>query len=480
MMVMMVMMVMKVVKVLKISAMIVGITILSAGFPAQSQVTFILESIPDYTPDAGPIYMAGDFNGWNPAGDGQSLRKNPSGKWWITLPAKPSGTSISYKFTRGSWATVEKGTAGEEIANRSYTFSVTDTILITIHNWADNGGTGTTAAKNVSRLSENFLIPQLNRTRRVWLYLPPDYDSSGKSYPVLYLHDGQNVFDSYTSFAGEWNVDESLNEIAAQGHEVPIVVAVDNGGNYRISEYSPWTNPDYGGGEGDKYVDFIVNTLKPFVDSAYRTRKDRESTGIMGSSMGGLISMYAAMKRPDVFGKAGIFSPSYWFSDDIWPFVRTTGKMHPMRLYQLIGTGEGASTVRNVLSMQDTLRNYGFSSNELTTKVVEGGQHNEQFWSSEFKEAFLWLFPGTSGIDLPLSKVSVKLFPNPAQNWLFLDIPPSFPAVHLKICSITGAVITDLDHFSGNRIDTGGLPAGKYLVSLISGGKVWSAWFIKQ
>ncbi|MFA6127244.1 MAG: alpha/beta hydrolase-fold protein [Bacteroidales bacterium] len=460
---------------------LIGLILLVVAWPVQSQVTFVLETIPSYTPEAGPVYIAGDFNGWNPGNPAQALQKNSSGKWWITLPARNAGTVMQYKFTRGSWATVEKGAGGEEIANRTYSFSIPDTVPITIQNWADNNGVTTTAAKNVSKISENFFMPQLNRTRRIWLYLPPDYETSGKSYPVLYMHDGQNVFDSYTAYAGEWNVDESLNELANEGHEVPIVVAIDNGSSHRMDEYSPWPNNQYGGGEGDQYIDFIVNTLKHYIDSAYRTRKDRASTGIMGSSMGGLISMYGAFKRPDIFGKAGIFSPSYWFSSDIWAFIRNTEKVHPMRAYQIVGSSEGGSMPSDMLAMQDTLRKYGYGDNELKSKVVAGAQHNELFWRSEFKEAFLWLFSESSGIgSIPKPGPYLKLFPNPTQNALYLNVEGFTESVHLRIYNIMGTILTDLEHFSGNRVETGSLPSGKYLIKISGKEGEVTGWFVKE
>lgn len=454
---------------------------LASALPVRSQVTFILESIPDYTPAADPIYIAGDFNGWNPGNQAQALQKNQSGKWWITLPSRTAGTQIQFKFTRGSWATVEKGAGGEEIANRRYTFSTPDTVRITIFNWADNSGITTTAAENVSKISNNFLMPQLGRSRRIWLYLPPDYHTSGISYPVLYLHDGQNVFDSYTSFAGEWNVDECLNDLAGQGYEVPIVVAIDNGSSHRMDEYSPWHHASYGGGEGDLYIDFIAETLKPYIDSAFRTRKDRESTGIMGSSMGGLISMYGAFNRPDVFGKAGIFSPSYWFSADIWPFIRNAGKIHPMRIYQLVGSAEGGSMVADVHAMQDTLRAFGFGENELKTKVVTGAQHNELFWRTEFKEAFLWLFPVTSGVLQPsVQSLPIRIFPNPAQDILFLNLPEATSSPVVRIFNISGAMMTEFALCAGNQIQIGHLPAGMYLLTVSVQKTGFSGWFIKE
>ncbi len=441
--------------------------LISLSLSGHCQVTFLLESIPANTPAAGPVYIAGDFNGWNPGNASQALQKNQAGKWYITLAARTPGTRIQYKFTRGAWASVEKGASGEEISNRQYTFSTPDTVRITIYNWADQGSGGTTtAADNVSILSDSFYMPQLDRTRRIWVYLPPDYKDSGEAYPVIYMHDGQNVFDTYTAFAGEWQVDETLNEQAALGRNVPIVVAVDNGGANRMAEYSPWKNNQYGGGEGEKYIDFLVNTLKPFIDSAYRTKKGPEFTCIMGSSMGGLISMYGAFSRPDIFGKAGIFSPSYWFSDSVWTFVSNAQKMHPMRLYQLVGSAEGGSMVPDMLAMQDTLRKFNYGENELTSKVVQGAQHNEQFWRSEFREAWQWLFPefnGAAGVNM---KSKFRIYPNPAGNELNLEIQFTGEYPRLKIYAITGACILNIPDFSRKQIDVSTIPPGKYLIEI--------------
>ncbi len=140
-------------------------------------------------------------------------------------------------------------------------------------------------------------------------------------------------------------MDETLNKLAAQGKNVPIVVGIDNGGGDRIGEYTPWSNPQYGSGNGDKYMEFIVETLKPYIDQHYSTLPDRENTGIMGSSLGGLISQYSSLKYQGTFSKAGLFSPSYWFSDSIWTFTQETGKQYAMRFYQLCGTNESAGMV---------------------------------------------------------------------------------------------------------------------------------------
>ena len=192
-------------------------------------------------------------------------------------------------------------------------------VAVSVAAWRSGGPAApraTTASRSVTLLSERFAIPQLGRARRVWLYLPPDYGWSTKRYPVLYMHDGHNVFDSATSFAGEWGVDETLDSLQAAGDWGAIVVAVDNGGMHRMDEYNPWRASDAknGGGEGDAYVEFVAKTLKPYIDAHYRTRSDPQSTAVIGSSMGGLISLYATLKYPEVFGRAGVFSCACWIA----------------------------------------------------------------------------------------------------------------------------------------------------------------------
>lgn len=448
-----------------------------------SQATCIIDSLPAYTPPEDSIYIAGDFNGWNPGDPVYVLHKNPQieDKWTITFPAQPEGTTYQYKFTRGSWETVEKGPMGEEIPNRQFTFGNDDTVHIIIYNWRDYGGGGITAAANVTMMSDSFYMPQLNRTRRIWLYLPPDYDSTMKSYPVLYMHDGQNLFDAFTSYAGEWQVDETLNTLAEQGYQVPIVVGIDNGGLLRIDEYSPWVNPAYGGGEGGQYIAFIVETLKPYIDAHYRTLPGREHTGIMGSSLGGLISHYGALKFQEVFSKAGLFSPSYWFSDTVWSFTREAGKHYPMAVYQMCGDQEGAGTVNDMLAMQDSLISCGFDAGEVYSKVVAGGFHNEALWRQEFRPAYLWLFGSwANGIEEPVPPEAVTCFPNPSGDMLELSGREGIAYDSAVIFDMGGHQVKNILHLTSNRISIRDLQPGTYLIRCYSNERIFSGKFIKK
>ena len=458
------------------------VLLFSTCFSAFAQVTFTIQQLPSYTPPQDSIYIAGNFTGWQPGSPAFVLQKNLSGKWAITLPTQPSGTVIKYKFTRGSWETVEKGAGGEEISDRVYTFGSTDSVDVSIANWADaGGGINSTAAANVKIVSTDFFMPQLNRTRRIWVYYPPDYETSAKRYPVLYMHDGQNVFDAATSFSGEWEVDETLNTLAAQGKQVPLVVGIDNGGGNRIGEYTPWPNPQYGGGDGGKYMQFIVETLKPYIDANFRTLSDRENTAIMGSSLGGLISHYGTLKYQDVFSKAGLFSPSYWYSDSIWQFTHNAGNAGNMRFYQLCGTNEGATMESEMKQMKDSLLRNGFAQGDIFNKVVIGGEHNEKLWREAFAEAYLWLFNSYVYSVKDAEKTDeIECFPNPVDDVLTLGNNKSTVYDTVFIIDMKGQQVKSFSKPSENKLDVHDLRPGTYLVKLFSGEIVREGKFVKR
>ena len=224
---------------------------------AYSQVTFVVDEFPDNTQES--IYISGDFENWS--GGNESYKLEKKGKaYYITLPKQDD--NINFKFTQGSWDSVERDTKGKQIENRIYNFEKpNDTVHVKILSWDKSEADKSTMADNVFILAEDFEIPQLNRKRRVWVYLPPNYNSANQSFPVIYMHDGQNLFDKSTSNYGEWSVDETLNKLYKDHNMSFIVVGVDNGEEKRLDEYSPWVHPEYGGGEGEAYMEFVVKTL---------------------------------------------------------------------------------------------------------------------------------------------------------------------------------------------------------------------------
>ena len=236
----------------------------------------------------------------------------------------------------------------------------------------------------------SFIIeaPQLQTSKKIWLYLPHNYETSEKKYPVIYMHDGQNLFDDKTAFAGEWRVDETLDSLKAE----VIIVGIESSNEKRMDELTPFPNEKYGGGKADTYLDFIVTTLKHHIDTNYRTKTGKMNTAIAGSSLGGLVSYYAVLKYPNVFGKAAIFSPSFWFTNDIYTLTENTKKLNT-KLYFLCGDSESETMVNDMNKMVDLVNDKRCSCMHLTKKViVAGGKHNEKLWSKEFGKAYLWLF----------------------------------------------------------------------------------------
>jgi predicted alpha/beta superfamily hydrolase len=209
------------------------------------------------------------------------------------------------------------------------------------------------------------------------------------------MHDGQNLFDNATAYAGEWDVDEALDALAqSQGLEL-IVVGIDNGGVQRMTELNAWNHARFGKGEGKLYMDFIVDVVKPMVDASYRTLPEREHTGVMGSSMGGLISHYAILQYPKVFSKAGIFSPAYWTGPEVFAMTAAQAPAADARLALYMGGGEGDQAVTDYQRMLAQLQSQSHPGSNLWFKLTPGAPHNEGAWRAEFASAVSWMFaPG--------------------------------------------------------------------------------------
>lgn len=433
---------------------------------AQAQVTLRITSIPVNTPADANIYLIGSVNSWNPASTTHLMQPDGLGARTITIP-EGTGT-VNYKFTRGgSWTTVEGNTSGGYLPERSFTFTGSpQTINVTIQSWEDIPGSvsNSTAAANVQILNTAFFMPQLNRTRRIWIYLPPDYYTTAKTYPVLYMQDGQSVFDGSTSLsAEEWGVDESLNTLHSQGDYGAIVIGIDNGGEYRINEYSPWVNPNYGGGDGDEYMQFITETLKPYIDSNFRTRPQAEYNAIAGSSMGALISTYGAIKYSNLFSKAGVFSPSFWFAPaQLNNYITNTANdLSGLRLYFVCGQNESAAMVSDMNTVKNILIGNGVPSSSTFTKVDSDGVHNQSYWRREFPAAYQWLFQETALNNPDFNASKIEVFQMNASQIYCLGLPQE---VEASIYSIHGQKIRSVKMQNGiNAIDFS-LPKGIYIL----------------
>jgi predicted alpha/beta superfamily hydrolase len=355
----------------------------------QVKVTFKVAQIPPSKDLSVNLFLAGDFNGWNPLDTAFKLFPDGAGSYQL-VKTLPVGV-YNFKVTRGSWQKVECTATGKLMGNRSAAIIRDTTITISIAGWQDNFKAEErrhTASANVHIISEKFDMPQLGRQRRVWIYLPADYESSGKKYPVIYMHDGQNLFDEYTSGYGEWGVDELMDKLPSK--EQCIIVGIDHGGENRIMEYDPF-DTKYGKGRGDDYVDFLVKTLKPYIDEHYHTKKDAKHTTIAGSSMGGLISMYAILKYPDVFGNAGVFSPAFWISPEIYKYAQQKSLKKYSRMYFVCGDAESETMTSDMQKMAELIRSKGISEQNTPEVMVKGAKHNEKQWNGDFPAFYEWL-----------------------------------------------------------------------------------------
>jgi predicted alpha/beta superfamily hydrolase len=208
------------------------------------------------------------------------------------------------------------------------------------------------------------------------------------------LHDGQNLFDENAPY-GNWAIDDSLKRLSNEGFGGVIIIAIDHGGEERLSEYFPFENKTIGEGQGKLYLKFLFETLKPYVDNKFRTLNDAQNTGIGGSSMGGLISLYAGLSYPNVFGKLMIFSPSLWIAPQIYNLAANYKPSVPSSLYIYAGEKESKNHISNVMRLQDTFRenvNLIPSNLKFHLSVNPEGTHGEAFWQEEFPRALKWLY----------------------------------------------------------------------------------------
>jgi len=249
-----------------------------------------------------------------------------------------------------------------------------------------------TALPSVRVLPEPLAMPGLNRSRTLRLCLPPSYEREPeRRYPVIYMHDGQNLFDAATSFAGEWGVDETMEALARETGFEAIVVGVDNGAEKRNTEMAPYDHPELGKAEGALYLDFIVKTVKPFIDAGWRTRPERAHTALIGSSLGGLISHAGLLWHGEVFGRYGLFSPSYWAAPQIFADTAAARLPGDTSVHIYCGGKEGRGMVEPAERMARLLRGR-FIGDSPTLHVADAAGHNEAAWRAELPRALRLLF----------------------------------------------------------------------------------------
>jgi predicted alpha/beta superfamily hydrolase len=344
--------------------------------------------------DNRPVFITGNFNKWNPKDSRFQLQASGENIYSIDIEDQMLTDEIEYKFTKGGWENVELDQYGNITPNRKVKKKSAKT-NDHVEKWRFNWG----PFKDeffpiVEVISEEFYIPQLDRYRKVWALLPYDYYVSDKKYPVLYLQDAQNLFNEGSEY-GNWEIDKKLSILAEYGRGDVIVIAVEHGSEDRIKEYIFDNDNVANGSEGKKYIRFVTDTLKPFVDEHYRTKKDRENTGIGGSSLGALISIYSGFLYPEVYSKLLIFSPSLWIEPNNNFPMMSFRVPFKTKIYLYGGEREGSKMVKRIQVFENYLKRWekkNLFDFEFKTNINPDGEHSEFYWSQEFPRAIEWLF----------------------------------------------------------------------------------------
>jgi predicted alpha/beta superfamily hydrolase len=363
--------------------------------PHQAHNTLSIE-LTTLSDDKRPVYIVGNFNNWAVDDSRFKLQRVAPSKFTFTFPSDiqlPQHTT--YKYVRGGWENQELDAFGSKTQNRVLDNPQHGTIYDFVPRWSNYGlDFDPTFLPKIKVISESFDIPQLKKKRRVSILLPFDYDTQPqKYYPVLYLQDGQNLFNPQSPF-GNWAIDQKLAILAEKGMNGIIVVAIDHGGNERINEFLPVKHNRLGVSEGKKYVRFMAKTLKPYIDAHFRALPDRINTAMGGSSLGGLITLYAGLMYPKIFGKLMLFSPSLWVTRNV-PFdIIQFFQPIPTKIYVYAGGKEGTTMIPHVKNFRDSLKNQGFDSSAVHIKlsIDPNGEHSEMRWGQEFPRALEWLF----------------------------------------------------------------------------------------
>ncbi|SHG76665.1 Predicted hydrolase of the alpha/beta superfamily [Flavobacterium fluvii] len=342
--------------------------------------------------DARPVYISGNFNNWHTQDNRFLMEKIDNNLYQYEFALDfDYPEELLYKFTKGDWSAVEIDAHGNRTENRStkkHTAIQNEHVARWRRNWLPFKQS---FLPQVQLISDEFEIPQLNKTRKVWALLPHDYDKSDERYPVMYLQDAQNLFNEAAEH-GNWEIDKKLAVMSEYKIGKIIIIGIEHAEEDRVKEYNVGETV-LGNGQGEKYICFVTETLKPFVDKNYRTKKEREFTGIGGSSMGGLISFFSGLRYPEVYGKLMVFSPSLWVVPNLKIDSDLTNT-DDTKIYLYAGGAESDTMIEEVKSLKDDIISSEFVKDKMKINLSINmlGKHNETYWSDEFPKAIEWLF----------------------------------------------------------------------------------------
>jgi len=366
--------------------------------------------VPAATPADAKVYLAGNLpsvGAWNPKG--VALEPLKDGRFATTILV-PRGETFEYKFTLGDWGRVEIDVPGKIRDNRVLVVKADEQQIEVEHQviaWAVPKVRKSTVTGTV-KSHLRFASKILSNSRTILVWLPPGYEAEpAKRYPVAYFQDGQNIFDDATSANGEWHADETADRLIRERKLPPMILVAIANTSDRMNEYTPVKDVRLKlGGKGARYARFVAEELKPFIDTTYRTRPGRETTAVIGSSLGGLIAMEMTLNHPEVFGLCGAISPSGWWANkQLLADVKSHADAAKLgRFWIDMGTREGARkpdavspAVDRVKMLADALKADGLTQErDYHLEIIEGGEHNETAWAARLDQVLLYLFQGVA------------------------------------------------------------------------------------
>lgn len=394
-----------------------GVVSLLLCFAMHAQKTMRIYT-PQLTPLFDTLYISGPHNGWNAASTADQLTFITEGVYEYRVP-KVQDDVFEFVITRGSFDRTEANAQGDSIAPHQAVLSSNEPIEITVEGWTDLKRQHT-VTPYVRLLASRF--PSPTEARRIWVCLPKDYSSNTTvSYPVWYVQDGQNIFDTRTSYAGEWKWDEAMQEHCAQS----IIIGIDNVGSERLNEYAPFPNEQYNtGGGANAYLDWITDEVMPFVNARLRTRTGPTNTTIAGSSMGALVAIWAVLRYPEYFGRAVALSPSLWFNADaILRYVQQEALSSALELFMMGGVSESQHMITDMSDLRSALLAKGLPVAQVAIYTDANGTHSELSWSTQLTDALGWIDGCAVPTHTALALPDVYAWPNPVRSILNVALP---------------------------------------------------------
>lgn len=437
--------------------------------------------VPQLTPLLDTLYLCGTLNNWDYADRSYAFRKEPNGRFVLDLKLQKF-TKVTFLVTRGNEATTEEVSDSLQKSLRSIEGESVDTLRLSVEAWMDiprcEG-----LSPNVRLLDANFRSKQFPNPRRIWLYLPSNWNESSQKLDVLLMNDGQNLFSSTTSFAGEWHLDENLDELAHSRCASLAVVGIDNAGMSRLDEYTPYRNDTHGGGDGDRYLSFLVDELLPQLRVVLPLAEGPEHTFIGGSSLGGLISLYALMRAPGTFGGGLIFSPSLWFSRKEFLEDAQQWLSANQRIYFACGASESASLVNEIEEFRNVLKINDWTEESIPFVVDPDGQHNERSWDAQTYKALLFLMNCNDYETVEEEGSSILMYPNPADDFVVVALSDKLPIQRVLLRDANGKEVAVALGMAEKRVklNIGNLIPNSYTLVVESvSGEVYSTILLVQ